>query len=94
MITPVVAVDCNGADLGPAEVAAGARLAAEGGARALLFGPAEELEIASSMREIEIVDAPPEMCMQHSGPTQSPHAIDTQGGTTWRTSFSEWLQSS
>ncbi len=59
MITPVVAVDCNGADLGPAEVAAGARLAAEQGARVLLFGPAEELEIASTLlREIEVVDAP------------------------------------
>ncbi len=38
--TPVVAVDCNGADLGPAEVAAGAALAAAEGARVLLFGPA------------------------------------------------------
>ena len=35
-----VAVDCNGADLGPAEVAAGAALAAEQGVRVLLFGPA------------------------------------------------------
>jgi phosphate acyltransferase len=56
---PVVAVDCNGADLGPAEVAAGAALAAAQGARVLLFGPAEELEIASTLpQEIEIVDAP------------------------------------
>jgi phosphate acyltransferase len=54
--TPVVAVDCNGADLGAAEVAAGAALAAEEGARVLLFGPAEELE---GMPEgVEIVDAP------------------------------------
>ena len=35
----VVAVDANGADLGPAEVAAGAALAAQQGARVLLFGP-------------------------------------------------------
>ena len=40
---PVVAVDCNGADLGPGEVAAGAALAAENGVRVLLFGPAAEL---------------------------------------------------
>ena len=33
VIAPVVAVDCNGADLGPAEVAAGAALAAKQGAR-------------------------------------------------------------
>src|ERR1700678_2603888 len=55
---PIIAVDCNGADLGPAEVAAGARLAAEQGARVLLFGPAEELEIASTLpQKIEVVDA-------------------------------------
>src|SRR6202000_2669445 len=41
--TPVVAVDCNGADLGPAEVAAGAALAAQRGARVMLFGPLAEL---------------------------------------------------
>jgi phosphate acyltransferase len=40
---PVVAVDCNGADLGPGEVAAGAALAARQGTRVLLFGPADEL---------------------------------------------------
>jgi len=55
---PVVAVDCNGADLGPAEVAAGAALAAEQGARVLLFGPAGELEIRPSPDRVEIVDAP------------------------------------
>jgi len=53
---PVVAVDCNGADLGPGEVAAGAALAAARGARLILFGPAAELgEPASG---VEIVDAP------------------------------------
>jgi glycerol-3-phosphate acyltransferase PlsX len=53
---PVVAVDCNGADLGPGEVAAGAALAAARGARVILFGPAAELgEPASG---VEIVDAP------------------------------------
>jgi phosphate acyltransferase len=39
----VVAVDCNGADLGPAEVAAGAAIAAGEGVRTILFGPAREL---------------------------------------------------
>jgi phosphate acyltransferase len=53
---PIVAVDCNGADLGPGEVAAGAALAAARGARVILFGPAGELgEPASG---VEIVDAP------------------------------------
>jgi glycerol-3-phosphate acyltransferase PlsX len=51
-----VAVDCNGADLGPAEVAAGAVIAAEQGARVVLFGPAGELgELTPG---IEVVDAP------------------------------------
>jgi len=51
-----VAVDCNGADLGPAEVAAGAALAAGAGARVLLFGPAAELgELPAG---VEVVDAP------------------------------------
>lgn len=52
----MVAVDCNGADLGPAEVAAGAALAAQQGARVLLFGPAGELgELPAG---VEVVDAP------------------------------------
>jgi len=51
-----VAVDCNGADLGPAEVAAGAAIAARQGARTILFGPAEELGPAPE--GVEIVDAP------------------------------------
>jgi len=57
----VVAVDCNGADLGPAEVAAGAALAAREGARTILFGPAGELRAALQGEggdAIEIVDAP------------------------------------
>jgi phosphate acyltransferase len=53
---PVVAVDCNGADLGPAEVAAGASIAAERGARIILFGPAAELGEPPS--GVEVVDAP------------------------------------
>jgi glycerol-3-phosphate acyltransferase PlsX len=53
---PVVAVDCNGADLGPAEVAAGAALAAGAGARVILFGPAQEL--GAPPAGVEIVDAP------------------------------------
>lgn len=52
----MVAVDCNGADRGPAEVAAGAALAAAAGARVLLFGPASELGEAAP--GVEVVDAP------------------------------------
>jgi phosphate acyltransferase len=52
----VIAVDCNGADLGPAEVAAGAAIAAGQGARVLLFGPAEAL--GEPPPGVEIVDAP------------------------------------
>jgi glycerol-3-phosphate acyltransferase PlsX len=53
---PVVAVDANGADLGPAEVAAGAALAAARGTRVLLFGPAAEIgEVPDG---VELVDAP------------------------------------
>jgi glycerol-3-phosphate acyltransferase PlsX len=51
-----VAVDCNGADLGPAEVAAGAAIAAARGARVILFGPAAELgELPPG---VQVVDAP------------------------------------
>jgi glycerol-3-phosphate acyltransferase PlsX len=53
---PTVAVDCNGADLGPSEVAAGAAIAAARGARVILFGPAAELGAAAD--GVEIVDAP------------------------------------
>jgi glycerol-3-phosphate acyltransferase PlsX len=52
----VVAVDCNGADLGPSEVAAGAAIAAERGARVILFGPAAEL--GAPNERVQIVDAP------------------------------------
>jgi phosphate acyltransferase len=51
-----VAVDANGADLGPAEVAAGAALAAARGVRVLLFAPAAEL--GASAVGVELVDAP------------------------------------
>jgi glycerol-3-phosphate acyltransferase PlsX len=52
-----VAVDANGADLGPAEVAAGAAEAAQrAGVRVLLFGPAAEL--GAPPAGVEIVDAP------------------------------------
>lgn len=51
-----VAVDANGADLGPAEVAAGAALAVEAGEHVLLFGPAEQLgELPAG---VEVIDAP------------------------------------
>ncbi|HXC45512.1 MAG TPA: phosphate acyltransferase PlsX [Solirubrobacteraceae bacterium] len=52
----VVAVDANGADMGPSEVAAGARLAAEHGVHSLLFGPAAEL--GEPGPGVEVVDAP------------------------------------
>ncbi len=52
----LVAVDCNGADLGPSEVAAGAAMAVRRGARVILFGPAAEL--GEPADGIEIVDAP------------------------------------
>jgi glycerol-3-phosphate acyltransferase PlsX len=53
---PVVAVDANGADLGPGEVMAGVALAAEEGARVLVFGPARELGPAPE--GVTVVDAP------------------------------------
>ena len=57
MTDPVpVAVDANGADLGPAEVAAGATIAAERGTRVLLFGPAAELGDVPD--GVTVVDAP------------------------------------
>jgi phosphate acyltransferase len=52
----VVAVDCNGGDLGAAEVAAGAAIAAGEGVRVLLFGPAAELD--GLPPGVEVVDAP------------------------------------
>ncbi|HTB50353.1 MAG TPA: phosphate acyltransferase PlsX [Solirubrobacteraceae bacterium] len=52
----VVAVDANGADMGPSEVAAGARMAAQRGVHVLLFGPAAELgEVGPG---VEVIDAP------------------------------------
>src|SRR4051794_8592628 len=51
-----VAVDANGADLGPAEVARGAALAAQRGHRVILFGPAAELGTGGD--GVEVVDAP------------------------------------
>jgi glycerol-3-phosphate acyltransferase PlsX len=53
---PIIAVDANGADLGPAEVVAGANLAAQEGVRILLFGPAAEMGAAGP--GIEVIDAP------------------------------------
>jgi glycerol-3-phosphate acyltransferase PlsX len=51
-----VAVDAGGADLGPAEVAAGAARAAAQGIRVLLFGPAQE--IGSVPDAVQVIDAP------------------------------------
>src|SRR4051812_6532617 len=51
-----IAVDVNGADHGPAEVARGAARAAAGGVRVLLFGPAAE--IGAVAEGVSVVDAP------------------------------------
>ncbi|MGH2876119.1 MAG: phosphate acyltransferase PlsX [Solirubrobacteraceae bacterium] len=51
-----VAVDAGGADLGPAEVAAGAAIAARAGIQVLLFGPTAE--VGQMPDGIELVDAP------------------------------------
>jgi glycerol-3-phosphate acyltransferase PlsX len=51
-----VAVDANGADLGPAEVARGAADAAAAGVRVLLFGPAADIGPVPS--GVEVVDSP------------------------------------
>jgi len=51
-----VAVDGNGADLGPLEVAAGASLAAARGVRVLLFADASRID--SIPDGVELVDAP------------------------------------
>jgi len=51
-----IALDANGADSGPAEVARGAALAAAGGdLRVLVFGPAAKIETTAG---VEVVDAP------------------------------------
>ena len=55
-MTVTVAVDANGADKGPAEVARGAALAARAGTHVLLFGPAGEL--GEPADGVEIEDAP------------------------------------
>jgi glycerol-3-phosphate acyltransferase PlsX len=54
--TVTVAVDANGADLGPAEVAAGAAIAARQGVRIILFGPAEQMQPVPD--GVTVVDAP------------------------------------
>ncbi len=55
-MTITVAVDAGGADLGPAEVAAGAAIAASQGVRVLLFGAADEIgEVADG---VEVIDSP------------------------------------
>jgi glycerol-3-phosphate acyltransferase PlsX len=51
-----VAVDGNGADLGPEEVASGAAIAAQQGVRVLLF--ADSARIASAPAGVELIDAP------------------------------------
>ena len=53
---PTIALDANGADAGPAEVARGAALAAESGVRVLLFGPARSVGRVGD--GVELVDSP------------------------------------
>jgi glycerol-3-phosphate acyltransferase PlsX len=55
-VTATVAVDANGADLGPREVAEGAMLAARDGVRVLLYGPAAQ--IGPVYDGVTIVDSP------------------------------------
>ena len=55
-MTVTVAVDANGADLGPAEVAAGAALAAARGVRVKLYGPVEQA--GDPAPGVELIDAP------------------------------------
>jgi glycerol-3-phosphate acyltransferase PlsX len=50
-----VAVDAGGADLGPAEVAAGAASAAAAGTGVILFGPQSEI---GEVPGVEVIDAP------------------------------------
>ena len=54
---PVIALDANGADLGPAEVARGAAEAARRGVEVIVFGSAAAL--GSDLPEtVQVVDAP------------------------------------
>jgi glycerol-3-phosphate acyltransferase PlsX len=55
-VAVTVAVDANGADLGPGEVAAGAAAAARRGVRVLLFAPAAE--VGEPGPGVTVVDAP------------------------------------
>jgi phosphate acyltransferase len=58
-VTVTVAFAANGADQGPAEVAAGAVIAARHGVRSLLFGPAAAFgDLSEADGLVEIVDAP------------------------------------
>jgi glycerol-3-phosphate acyltransferase PlsX len=77
----VVAVDCNGADLGPGEVAAGAALAARQGTRVLLFGPAAEL--GELPEGVEVDDSPVSIAKAPDPVKALPHdaaGVDRQGG--------------
>lgn len=54
-----VAVDCHGADHGPAEVARGAVVAAADGIESILFGPVAELApVVAGVAGVRVVDAP------------------------------------
>ncbi|WP_210492726.1 phosphate acyltransferase [Patulibacter sp. SYSU D01012] len=58
-MTVTVAVDTTGADLGPAEVAAGALIAARRGVAVRLYGPAAELlAVVDGASGVEVIDAP------------------------------------
>ncbi len=63
-----VAVDANGADLGPAEVAAGAAIAAALGVCVRIYGPAEQIgEVADG---VVVVDAPLSIA-KHADPARA-----------------------
>ena len=76
-----IALDANGADSGPAEVARGAALAAAGGElRVLVFGPAAQIEPAPG---VEIVDAPVSIAKDRrpgARRARRPRVLDRPGG--------------
>ena len=71
-MTVTVAVDCGGADLGPAEVAAGAAIAAGKGVRVRLFGDAAQIGPVAD--GVEVVDAPLSIA-KHEDPARAARSM-------------------
>lgn len=71
-MTVTVAVDCGGADLGPAEVAAGAAIAAGEGVRVRLFGDAAQIGPVAD--GVEVVDAPLSIA-KHEDPARAARSM-------------------